>query len=45
MHLNDCVNDVQVNSLQYCSGQDAINDTYSKSFICVDVPLAVRSAR
>ena len=41
--LNDCVNDVQVNSLQYCSGQDEINDTVSKSFIRVDVPL-VRSS-
>ena len=41
--LNDCVNDVQVNSLQYCSGQDGINDTVSKSFIRVDVPL-VRSS-
>ena len=41
--LNDCVNDVQVNSLQYCSGHDGINDTVSKSFIRVDVPL-VRSS-
>ena len=43
MDLNDCVNDVQVNSLQYCSGQDEINDTVSKSFIRVDV-LLVRSS-
>ena len=43
MDLNDCVNDVQVNSLQYCSDQDEINDTVSKSFIRVDVPL-VRSS-
>ena len=37
MDLNDCVNDVQVNSLQYCSDQDEINDTVSKSFIRDDV--------
>ena len=43
MDLNECVNDVQVNSLQYCSDQDEINDTVSKSFIRVDVPL-VRSS-
>ena len=41
--LNDCVNDVQVNSLQYCSDQDEIHATISKSFIRVDVPL-VRSS-
>merc|ERR1711916_369628 len=46
--LSDCVNDVQINSLQYCSDQDEIHATVSKSFIRVDVPLvhhAVRSAR
>ena len=43
MDLNDCGNDVQVNSLQYCSDQDEINDTVLKSFIRVDVPL-VRSS-
>ena len=41
--LNDCVNDVQVDSLQYCSDQDEIHATISKSFIRVDVPL-VRSS-
>ena len=41
--LNDCVNDVQVNSLQYCSDQDEIHATVSKSFIRVDMPL-VRSS-
>ena len=41
--LNDCVNDVQVNSLQYCSDQDEIHATVSKSFIRVDIPL-VRSS-
>ena len=41
--LSDCANDAQVNSLRYCSDQDEINDTVSKSFICVDVPL-VRSS-
>ena len=43
MDLNDCVNDVQVNSLQYCSDQDEIHATVSKSFIRFDVPL-VRSS-
>ena len=43
MDLNDCVNDVQVNFLQYCSDQNEIHATASKSFICVDVPL-VRSS-
>ena len=41
--LNDCVNDVQVISLQYCSDEDEINDTVSRSFIRVHVPL-VRSS-
>ena len=41
--LNDCVNDVQVDFLQYCSDQDEIHATISKSFIRVDVPL-VRSS-
>merc|ERR1712209_184389 len=41
--LSDCVNDVQINSLQYCSDQDEIHATVSKSFIRVDVPL-VRSS-
>ena len=43
MDLNDGVNDVQVNFLQYCSDQNEIHATASKSFICVDVPL-VRSS-
>ena len=42
MDLGDCANDVQINSLQYCSDQNEIHATASKSFICVDVPL-VRS--
>ena len=37
--LNDCVNDVQINSLLYCSDQDEIHATVWKSFIRVDVPL------
>merc|ERR1712243_172364 len=41
--LSDCVNDVQINSLQYCSDQDEIHATVSKSFIRVDVP-RVRSS-
>ena len=41
--LSDCTNDVQINSLQYCSDQNEIHATASKSFICVDVPL-VRSS-
>ena len=32
MDLNDCVNGVQVDSLQYCSDQDEIIDTVSKSY-------------
>ena len=36
--LSDCVNDVQINSLLYCSDQDEIHATVWKSFICVDVP-------
>ena len=36
--LNDCVNDVQINSLLYCSDQDEIHATVWKSFIRVDVP-------
>ena len=43
MDLNDCVNDVQVNSLRYCSDQDEIIDTVSKSFIRVDMPLVTSS--
>ena len=43
MDLNDCVNDVQVNSFRYCSDQDEINDTVSKSFIRVDMPLVTSS--
>ena len=46
--LNDFVNDFQVNSLQYCSDQDEIHATVSKSFIRVTCRLsdhhAVRSA-
>ena len=41
--LSDCANDVQMNSLQYCSDQNEIHATVLKSFICVDVPL-VRSS-
>ena len=41
--LSDCVNDVQINSLLYCSDQDEIHATVWKSFIRVDVPL-VRSS-
>ena len=41
--LSDCVNDVQINFLQYCSDQDEIHATVSKSFIRVDMPL-VRSS-
>ena len=41
--LSDCANDVQINSLQYCSDQNEIHAKASKSFICVDVPL-VRSS-
>ena len=37
--LSDCVNDVQINSLLYCSDQDEIHATVWKSFIRVDVPL------
>ena len=37
--LNDCVNDVQINSLLYCSDQDEIHAIVRKSFIRVDVPL------
>ena len=43
VNLSDCANDVQINSLQYCSDQNEIHATVSKSFICVDVPL-VRSS-
>ena len=43
MDLNDCVNDVQVNSLQYCTDQVEIHATVSNSFIRVDMPL-VRSS-
>ena len=43
MDLNDCVNDVQVNSLRYCSDQNEIHATASKSFFRVDVQL-VRSS-
>ena len=43
MDLNDCVNDAQVNSLRYCSDQDEINDTVSKSFIRVDMQLVTSS--
>ena len=41
--LSDCVNDVQINSLLYCSDQDEIHATVWKYFIRVDVPL-VRSS-
>ena len=41
--LSDSTNDVQINSLQYCSDQNELHATASKSFICVDVPL-VRSS-
>ena len=41
--LNDCVNDVQINSLLYCSDQDEIHAIVWKSFVRVDVPL-VRSS-
>ena len=37
--LSDCVNDVQINSLLYCSDQDEIHATVWKSFIRVNVPL------
>ena len=43
MDLNDCVNDVQVNSLRYCSDQNEIHATTSKSVFRVDVQL-VRSS-
>ena len=43
MDLNECVNDVQVNSLQYCLDQDEIHATVSKSFIRVDMPLVTSS--
>ena len=43
MDLNDCVNDVQVNFLRYCSDQNEIHATASKSFFRVDVQL-VRSS-
>ena len=43
MDLNDCVNDVQINSLQYCLDQDEIHATVSKSFIRVDMPLVTLS--
>ena len=35
MDLNDCVNDVQVTSLRYCSDQDEIIETDSKFFLFV----------
>ena len=38
----DCVNDVQIISLQYCSDQYEIHTTVVKSFVPMDVPL-VRS--
>jgi len=41
--LSDCVNDVQISSLQYCSDQDEIHATVVKSFVRVEVPL-VRSS-
>ena len=43
MDVNDCVNDVQVNSLQYCLDLDEIHATVSKSFIRVDMPLVTSS--
>ena len=43
MDLNDCVNDVQVNSLRYCSDQNEIHATALKSVFRVDVQL-VRSS-
>ena len=43
MDLSDCVNDVQISSLQYCSDQDEIHATVVKSFVRVEVPL-VRSS-
>ena len=41
--LSDCVNDVQISSLQFCSDQDEIHATVVKSFVRVEVPL-VRSS-
>ena len=41
--LSDCVNDVQISSLQCCSDQDEIHATVVKSFVRVEVPL-VRSS-
>ena len=38
--LNDCVNDVQINFLLYCSDQDEIHAIVRKSFIRVDLPFA-----
>ena len=41
--LNDCVNDVEINSLLYCSDQDEIHATVWKFFIRVDVPFVKSS--
>ena len=41
--LNDCVNDVQINSLLYCSDQDEIHATVWKSFVRVDMPFVLLS--
>ena len=43
MNLNDCVNDVQTGSLEYCLGQDVIHATVIKHFVRVDDQL-VRSS-
>ena len=43
MDLSDCVNDVQISSLQCCSDQDEMHATVVKSFVRVEVTL-VRSS-